>query len=176
MSKRKTTPDEITPAEATAILRRRFDLETLLAEVERDARRCLGLKGPGKQVARNALEFAAAARRHVAAGHIVQAAVAALKAGSCAERLRLETLFERRWWKQSEICETWGLDRYAVTRAVARGDLHTNGRTGQACRIDPQSALDLYGPAYPDAEYDFAEDDRRAGEEIARMKADDDDW
>ena len=175
--KRKPEPEtiEVSPDEAiklmTTRLKERLDLETLLAGCERDAQRCLKLNGPGSQYARNTIEFVAAARRYVAAGDVRQAAVWSLKAGATAERLRLETLFAQRWWKQRKVCDAWRLTRYKVSRDVAAGVLHTNGCQGQDCRIDPFSACRAYG--FPWSDEDLDDEDLLARAKLAKMRDED---
>ena len=135
-------PEIMSPEKLSACLKEIYHLETLLAGVERDAERCLGLDGAGARYAASALQFATLARKHFEAGDIREAATWSLKAGATAERLRLETLFSRVWWRQKELSERLKLDRYVISRAVKDKELRTNGRTGQACRIDPFSVVE----------------------------------
>lgn len=132
----------INQAKLVARFKERLDLETLLDGVETDAERCLELDGPGAKYAEDALEFAAAARHHVAAGDTRQAAMWSLKAGAAAERRLLESLVARDWWRQKELVDRLGLPRHKVSRAVSTGKLRTNGRKGQACRINPFSVVE----------------------------------
>lgn len=43
---------------------------------------------------------------------------------------------------QTQAAEITGVKRWTINRAVKAGKLRTNGRTGRACRVDPDSLLD----------------------------------
>lgn len=143
---------------------RHWNIDRLLSDIERDANQCSGIEGKAAEYAQNALRWVESTRQQIKEGNTQAAATYALKAGAVAERLILETLFAKRWMRQKEVVEKWGITRYRVARDVASRKLHTNGRKGQACRVDPYSAVKLYGAPDNDSQW-TAEDEATMAQE-----------